>query len=761
MDTFWNFWNSLSQGVRDTIVGGIGLAAIGGVWKLSGKSIRALFRRISSKTPPPPALPQIIVNVPPAPAPPQLVASPETSDTSSAPLIPKSPIVGFVARRDEEGREIVPLLKEKLAPATNQLVALWGEGGHGKTTLAAEAARALIADYKQRIVWASADKRADFTFSTLLDEIAVQLNQSDLLKLVVTAKEAEVQSLLASTPTLVVLDNFETIANEERVRCTEFLSNRSPYPSLITTREKIGGAYNISIDAMTSDEAREFLTLLIAQAHNRKAFAQLDHDSIIETAGRNPLVMQWVVAQIDLAQQPNDVLRELAQGAGDAAQRVFDRSFELKQVGEDGRAALLALSLFVTSASRPSLVEVAGFEGDVRILNEAVKPLAALRLIGTTDGGKRLTLQGLTRELAKARLAREQNAAEFRQRFVAHFLSYAEAHAQPTPEDYDALEIEKDNVLGAMDVAFYLHDWLSVMRLMGSINFDGVRGLLTTRGYWDEAIRRGEQAIKAARNLADEAGLAVFVHNTAIRYQHRGELIEARRLYDESLEIKKRLGNQSGIAITLHQLGRLAQDQGEIEEAQQLYDESLEIKKRLGNQSGIAITLHQLAILAQRQGEIEEARQLYDESLEIKKRLGDQSGIASTLHQLGTLAKDEGEVEEARQLYDESLEIEKRLGNQGGIAISLHELGRLAQIQGKIEEAQQLYDESLEIKKRLGDQSGIAITLHQLGTLAEDENNRVEAARLFREALGIWERLKSPDAELARRSLARVEKEAS
>jgi hypothetical protein len=37
----------------------------------------------------------------------------------------------------------------------------------------------------------------------------------------------------------------------------------------------------------------------------------------------------------------------------------------------------------------------------------------------------------------------------------------------------------------------------------------------------------------------------------------------------------------------------------------------------------------------------------------------------------------------------------------------------------------------------------------------------VNAARLFREALVIFKRLKSPDAEIARESLERVEKEAS
>ena len=59
--------------------------------------------------------------------------------TTSAPLaaaIPRPPAVGFVARRDEEGRDIVERLKGNLEPAQQRLVVLWGPGGVGKTTLA-------------------------------------------------------------------------------------------------------------------------------------------------------------------------------------------------------------------------------------------------------------------------------------------------------------------------------------------------------------------------------------------------------------------------------------------------------------------------------------------------------------------------------------------------------------------------------------------------------------------------------------------------
>jgi tetratricopeptide (TPR) repeat protein len=678
-----------------------------------------------------------------------------------SPLIPRPPIVGFVARRDSEGHDIVERLKEELAPERDQLVVLHGPGGVGKTTLAAETARSLSGVFGGRIAWISADGRQAFALSTLLDDTATQLGRDDLRALRPDQKAVAVAGLLAAERTLVVLDNFETIAADEQTRCVEFLSKHATCPALITTRQRIGSVRNITIPVMDSAEAEEFLKLLIAETSDPSAFAQVDLERVKQVSERNPLVMQWVVAQIDLAQEAHTVLNELTHGVGDAAQCVFDRSFELSYLGDDGRAVLLALSLFVPDASRGALTEVSGFGEDLKRLNEAVKRMASLSLVKTTAGGSRLIIEGLTRELAKIRLPKAENAAEFRQRFVAHFLSYAEAYGRPEVENFDQLEAEKDNEFSSMELAFELGDWQSVTRMMDALSFDGARGFLSMRGYWEEAVRLGKQALEAARNLSSEVEVARFSHNLGITCQYRGDLEKARRLYSESLGIAKKLGNQSGVAITLHELGRLAHDQGELEESRNLYNQSLEISKKLGHQIGIAITLHQLAMLTLDQGEIEEARHLYNQSLEIARKLGNQEGIAGTLHELGRLSQAQGETEEARQFYNQSLDISKKLGNQRGIAFTLHELGRLTQTQGELDEARQLYNQSLEIKRKLGSQSGIANTLHQLGTVSEEQGDKEQATRLFREALAIYEKLGSPDAEIARQSLARIEGESS
>jgi tetratricopeptide (TPR) repeat protein len=635
----------------------------------------------------------------------------------SVTLIPRPPLVGFVARRDEQGRDILSRLREELAPQSSKLVTLWGPGGVGKTTLAAEAARSLADDFAGRLVWSSAEGRASYSLSTLLDDIATQLGRPDLRPLAPEPKKAQVHALVSDPPALVVLDNYETVAPDEQVNIEEWFT-QSRCTSLITSRQRVAPTLSVNIAAMSREEAEELLERLVTQTQDPEIFSASVRQRVYETAEANPFLIRWVVAQIDLAKKPQDVLNDLTHGEGNAAERVFDRSFNLPQIGDDGRTVLLALSLFTPHATREALAEVSGFGNDLRRLEKAIEGLSSLWLVEVTEGNERLLLRGLRRELAKSRLSKDARADEFRERFVTYFLRYALEHKEPTPENYNVLEAEKDNLISATEVTFDYGDRKGVLP-MAYVLASPVSGMLSVRGYWDEAVRLGEQALQTARSLQDEVEIAGLSHNVAVMYESRGELAKARRLYGESLEIARKLGDQRGIAITFHQLAMLAQGLGNLKEARQLYIESLETKKKLGDQNGIASTLHQLAMLRYMEGEPEEARRFFGESLEIAKRLGNQSSIASTLHQLAVLSQ-----------------------NQGGL-----------------DEARRLYNESLEIKQRLGEQSGIASTLGNLGVLAEDEGNKTEAARLFREALRIFEKLGSPEAEKVRRSLVRIESE--
>src|SRR5256714_186693 len=148
---------------------------------------------------------------------------------------------------------------------------------------------------------------------------------------------------------------------------------------------------------------------------------------------------------------------------------------------------------------------------------------------------------------------------------------------------------------------------------------------------------------------------------------------------------------------------------------------------------------------------------LLDDYRELGDGPREQKSRASILDEIGFTHQALGEWTEAERAYEESLTISRDLEDDEGKAAALHSLAYIAQGRGEAEQARRLYSESLEIAKRLGDQNGAAYSLHQLGVLAKSDGNTEEAVWLFREALSIFERLRSPTAEITRRSLAQVE----
>lgn len=656
----------------------------------------------------------------PAEEPPIAPEFPPPPPPRPVPRPPHRIVVRFINRHDEQGRDIAELMIELLEEG--QCINLWGSGGVGKTTLAVEAThRVFPAPFSGGVIWDSADGRADYGLLTLLDQVLTALSREDARTLAPDAKTDLVGYLLSeSMPCLLGLDNFETIAREEQKKVLDFLAG-VPCPVLLTSRMRLPQAHNIRVGPMTPEEANEFLQSLVEQSTERAKLEKVDFEEIAKIAERNPMLMRWVVAQLEQAMRPEDVFEDIARGRGEATERIFGRTFGL--LGDDGQMALLALALFVPTASREALAAVCGFKNGKERVNKAIRRLAAFDLLDTAVEGDRLGIVALTRRLTRARLAKDERTDALVGRFVFHFLEYAEAHPEVTKEDLDALDDERENLLAALDYAYAAEDWQSVISLAGEICTPAI-GLLAVRGYWDEALKWGERAAEAASHANLPAFAAAISGDMGAIHYQRGDYTQAREPLQKALLFFQQAGDEQSVAAILHGLGAVATAQGDYEEAKRLCRQSLEIKRRLGNEV-----------------------------------MGTQNSDATTLELLGLVAQGQGDYQQARDLYRQSLEIARNLGHQALIAGCLHNLGIIAQHQGHYQQAKSLYDQSLEIKRQLGDQAGIASSLFQLGRLAEDEGKPDEAISRFKESLAIAQKLDVSQAEMVRRALARVSRE--
>jgi len=578
--------------------------------------------------------------------------------------IPRPPVVSYVRRQDVFGRDLVERLVDELSPQRRQLVAIWGGGGVGKTTVAAEVVRTLVNLFEGRIAWVSSDGRIDLTLDLVVEEIASQLSYEAAPRANVERQDraTDVGKFVSSWPALIVLDNFETIQPEEQKRCLEWLSAKARCPALITSRQNVPNARNTPLGAMRDVEAQQYLAGLVEQSQYFSVMASLGADEIIRISEANPLLLQWITGQINLAQDPSEVVHELRRGEGDAAKRVFDRSFNLPQTGEDGRAVLLAVSLFAAPASRPALTSVAGFDARTSRTNDAISRLASLRLIDLAGDPSRLRIQGLTREHAQAKLLKRGDERAFRERFVEYFVSLCNGHDDATPENYDILEPEAENLQKAVSLACDLENPEAVFSISGAVA-GSATGVLVARGRWRDAVEMNQTALNLAKRTRDAGAIQFFGHNLGAIWASQDELHEARGPLGESLAAAEANSSPYFVAATLFELANLEYKDHRLDSAGTLYRRSMELASANDNLAVLANCLHQLGLLATRRGDFEEAKDLLLQSLRIKQSQPESVSLALTLHELGGIAEVTGNLSEAITAYDFALRILERFGS--------------------------------------------------------------------------------------------------
>jgi tetratricopeptide (TPR) repeat protein len=373
-----------------------------------------------------------------------------------------------------------------------------------------------------------------------------------------------------------------------------------------------------------------------------KAFDELNNDRIIKAAQYNPFAIKWLYKQIAGAQEAEDVLRDLKRRKGSVVQRVFDRAFDLPQLGDDGRDVLLSFAPFALRATRPSLAAVAGFGNNLNRLNNAVNMLLDLRLIETTESNDKFFVKGLTRECIKRRLNESGRADEFYSRFIKYFLKYAEDHARHSEKDFLALEAEKGNGAYAMHIAFQRGDWKSVIKF-----FLALREFLDRHWYWSDLIEQSEKALIAVQKVIEEGSITrdTEINNllkrvpAVIGIDHQDRKL-ARDAYAAALRYykprwqaarkgsKKRKEYAYQLGITLHQMGVLRHYEGNLMRARWWYQKSLPLRKECDCRRGIGAVFNNLGVIAEQEGNIEEAADLFRQALNIFNKLKPSSSYA-------------------------------------------------------------------------------------------------------------------------------------
>jgi tetratricopeptide (TPR) repeat protein len=700
--------------------------------------------------------------------------------------VPPEPVeTGFVGR----SRDLLAL--ERLLRQQRWAV-LRGQGGEGKTALAAELARWLVRSQQLR--------RAAFVSVELcshkdavLDALGRQLVGADYSAAKYDSPEQAllpIERALREQPTLLVIDNMESVL----------------LPPYLETPELLGEEAALELQAILALAER-----LLRAGETRLVFTSREalpapFDANSQRWELHQLKKGDAVALIERSLAAGESSGAAGAGAGEAALEARREDIEALVDAVQGHARTLALlapelrrrGVTATQAALVELMEqmqqqvaqlpaddprrreqslFASVELSLRRLSAANRELA--QVLGVFHGGVHLgvllaitgwepaEVEGLAQELVgtglatanpynhlslnpalcpylKASLSEEELQAHMAGwlEAMAAYLSYLVQQQSQNAELAATLTLlELPNLFALLDRTQAVAEPETTIERATSL-YSLLQGLGKPRLL--ERVARVREAAAAA--LGEGPSHARFqASRTRIEQQlAAGQLREALAGAQQLLQLAQAAGEAAyadadyDLAMACFSLGRVLKEGGRAQQALPLLQEAgrrfeaFALKRPgVGAERMASVCLTEQGESLSVLGRYDAAAAAYEKSIRRGEQQGDLRGVAVRKGQLGTVRLQQQRYAEALEAFQQARDTFSRLNEPGSVAIARHQIGIVHQQAGQPEAAEEAYNQSLAINVRLGDQAGQANTLGQLGNLYDEVLQRPEEAVAF------------------------------
>jgi non-specific serine/threonine protein kinase len=706
-------------------------------------------------------------------------AAPRRAHRPPAPPAPALPaaLTRFVGRE----RELAALLARL---PTARLLTLTGAGGCGKTRLAVEAARQVVADYPDGVWPVELGPLADPALVPQAVARALGLRERPGRPLPALLAEA-----LRPRRAILLLDNCERLAPACAELATTLLEVCPDLRVLATSRAPLGVAGEVvwrvpplglppsgTPPSAAWADASEAVQLFLDRARAAQpAFALTDDNAAAVAAicgqlDGLPLAIELAAARLSvlsaeqLAARLADRFALLTTGRQAALphhrtlRAAVEWSYELLDAAD--QAAFARLAVFAGGFTLEAAEAVCAGEGDGECLfippsDDACAPVALLDALGRLvdrslvvveperAAGPRYRLLETLRAFAWERLAADGAADLAGRRHAAFFAAWAEARAAERPDGersdwLDRLEEEHDNLRAALGWAQARGERALAVRLTGVL----FRFWLL-QGHFGEGCRWLDGSLRLIGPAAtpERAGLLLGAAECANAV---GEFARARGWLDEALALAEALDDRRIRARGLRERSYGAFMTGDYAAAVADNEAAVTLARPLGDPLETGRLLMRLAAKVWAAGDAARAEAVLAEARRLLTEAGSAADVAVTLSEAGHLALAGGDHARARACYAESVALLRAGGGAARLAGPLAGLGAAALAEGDLGEAARRHREALELRRGHGDRAGVSLSLDGLAALAAARGQPAAAARLHAAAAALRAALGMP-----------------
>lgn len=610
------------------------------------------------------------------------------------------------------------------------ITSLHGMGGAGKTALAAHLAYQLRPHFPDGVLWSQVSRTDPMaTLSTFAQAYSCDVSQyADL-----NSRSRVVRALLADKRVLLVLDDAQSSEQIEPLlppsgRCAVLITTRRH--DLAVTR----GANRFMIGSFDR-AAAESLALFGKILGPERAVSGRDTLlAIADLLGHLPLAIDIVAGR--LAYEPGwleaNFLARLQQEKGRLLELAYENqsvrsSFNLSyQALEVGLQQFFAsLGLFGGCDFSP---EAAAFVADLplNIGEDYLRRLFNLSLVRQSRPG-RFRLHLLLADFAREQAQPDSPAFKSWQKgFVAYFVAYVATNSH----HYQALELETDTILTALQLAAgQQFDQELVQGLMAYLPF------LEARGLYEVAENLLLAGLQAAERVGGAPGRVEMLRYLGRMAERRGQYRPAEHYYEQGLELARLHNHIQGLSHLLRALGVLQARRGDNGLAEAYYQEGLALARQFATSEGVSNLLRGLGVQAFTHGDLFRAEALYEGGLALTSSSDEREKMSGLYWGLGMLAEEQNKLGEAENYLQQALTLARELGYQERVILLLEDLSLIASQQGSYDPAIALLEEGLALARRLDYDWHRNLLANRLGEMYLAQGNWQQAGLFFREAL--------------------------